>query len=743
MLATQGEDDVELEEIDADDVAPTTSVQSQPLPQDDVLTVFVYGDGGNGGDGDDGGGGAADEDGGGAGGGRRNIQHGGAGKDNIVKIIKVNKMIPEIQEIFLSFKPANKILTDDFLTALEKINDGSTISINEQAKMTVEINKIAGKKIETWMDEKVLLIKNTDNQPFDDLLGKKAVHKATIYRLIQELLDTLSSTPLSRTEAATRKNAPKPSDLYNELWKFMEYEAGSIAVLRTVFGAKSIQDKAELNKLIDGGDMALADRRINLTWIKRKKNTLFDELFIKILSQCHKYEKTSSIAKPNRIMLDNLSNFLKNKTVNKGGQRYRFMLNWVILIAFHLYYTDTLVEPLVNYKKQNHHLKKQQMLIDCCELIKKLHTTFVGWMQRMDGRALLGFFHKPVVEKPVEQSKKGKSQQEKSQKEKSQKEQSTYEQQVKTLFSTAITTDRTLEPLLFGIQDFLCEVTPWQPSLTRRLPDFSTSSGEASPRSATPIPPSGPQPEIPRPITRNAAAAAPAESRPSSASQGSSKDSTPGAIPNPPISQPLNIRRVRKNAAEGAEAQAGSRPSSPLLSSRVLPPVIVNRDLSAEERVKLGLRLNPEVEPEFNPDFVPELDADDIRDELVKHINERELLLKRIHINNNFGQFTKPDNAKSFMTESLPDSLKKEFDTNKDTIPQLQEKLKAAILKRKQRTMSKKGGSHGGNKRRTRKHQRIVRSHHNTKRKISNISKPRENHKYTRKARPGRVYSSV
>jgi hypothetical protein len=395
-------------------------------------------------------------------------------------------MIPEIQNIFLSFKSANEILTDEFLKTLEQKNDGSTTSIDEQAQMTVEINKIVGKNNETWTDEKVLLINNTNNQPFDDLLGKKAVHKATIYRLIQYILDektrprinprgttsyfanvggagagavTRSKTRTTATDAATAAAPPPPqtplsySDMYNKLWKFMGHSDCN-AVLRSI-----IDDKKGKKQTSDNFEnfAKISDIVNKFKWSNTQTNSLFETLYAH-LSKCHTYTE-----KNERIQINEISTKLSERTANKKSQKYRFMLNWVILIAFHLYYIDN---SYVSYTADSTSSltgdsKREQIKEDCRELLKHLYKTYVGWMEKMDYSTLKTTFNH-------QSSKDG----------------ATYETKVKEYFGAEINGDATLTPLVNGIQDFLCDVKRILPSRT------GGDSPRASGTPRTPLPPS-------------------------------------------------------------------------------------------------------------------------------------------------------------------------------------------------------------------------------------------------------------
>jgi hypothetical protein len=453
------------------------------------------------------------------------------------------------------------------------------------------------------------------------------------------------------------------------------------------------------------------------------------------------------------------------------------MLNWVILIAFHLYHTDSDETRRVSYRDTaSIELfgieKNKKILIDCRELLQNLHTMFVGWMRRMDSGSLFGIFTTGAA---------------------------TYQSTVNNNFTSGIKRDPSLQPLLHGIQDFLCDVDPWNSSLL----GSSDSSAVSSPRgdvqgSSRDINPPKTPTTIARPLptrqevdaeialllekdrrSRNSTTGA--VSGPSSSLSSLQDSSASSAVPSPrgddqgsplnsvrpPNTLTTNVRRTIKLE----KAEAGSRPSSPRDALRK----VVFRKNGADEIASLrALGLLPNPEPGFNDDEAMKL--------LEQQSSERELLQMRIFLEENFMSSENP------LTGENPVAFTTFVNSTKETpIPDLQKRLTTAIdIRRKKpasvpsttqkanltsypplqliqlrkwldntprtrisppqgespttRTAKEfSNGKRGGNKHRTRKHQRIAPSHHNTKRKISNTSKPRENHKYTRKARPAGV----
>jgi hypothetical protein len=142
-------------------------------------------------------------------------------------------------------------------------------------------------------------------------------------------------------------------------------------------------------------------RRKDLTWIDKQNNRVLDKLFIDELSAS---------------CLDGKSEFLTKQVKDKGADKYSFMLNWIILIAFHLYHIAT-------------DQTKQTLLEACGELIEHMYYTFIWWMKHADAIALHNAF------------KTG---------------QETYEVKVKKLINSGITGDQTLRILVNKIKRFLC-----------------------------------------------------------------------------------------------------------------------------------------------------------------------------------------------------------------------------------------------------------------------------------------------
>ena len=103
------------------------------------------------------------------------------------------------------------------------------------------------------------------------------------------------------------------------------------------------------------------------------------------------------------------------------------MLNWVILIAFHLYHSKDVVYTTKPKSDLTDAAKQLQIQTDCRELISHLYDTYVKWMVNADSKTLSDIFAK----------------------EQGYLERTTEEYSGKILIQT-------LQPLITGIQDFLC-----------------------------------------------------------------------------------------------------------------------------------------------------------------------------------------------------------------------------------------------------------------------------------------------
>jgi hypothetical protein len=270
------------------------------------------------------------------------IQRGGEG-NKVAKIIKVKKITPKIQELFLSFNTPNEVLTTEFLKEIEGLKQ-STDVVETPKDIDNEYDKVNVKLKST----KQTLIENTDTRPFFDTLGNKVDHKSTIMNLMKWLDGIISKSS-------------KYENMYGELWRFMDHD-DCTTILRTVI--KDFENKISSYEIYQGHKETNGKKGLQqiLGWTSGNTNTLYDKLLIEI-SKC---EETVSINGKNELRdTGKYSMFIHGRVQNRG---YRFMLNWLILVALHVYY---------NTQDQS---QKKILLVRCGEFIEKLHYVFIKWM---------------------------------------------------------------------------------------------------------------------------------------------------------------------------------------------------------------------------------------------------------------------------------------------------------------------------------------------------------------------------
>jgi hypothetical protein len=244
--------------------------------------------------------------------------------------------------------------------------------------------------------------KSDDTTDFLSKLGQKAAHQTTI----EKLMIFLDNSKNEKNESIRpTQNSKTYQDMYVRLWQFMEYTSGSIAILRSVFDNKDTKMTATL---LAANQSGISQRRNDLTWNAPQINILFNTLFMEF-SKCYNKDGNDEGI---------YSKFLEEQVLRKGAQKYRFMLNWIILIAFHWYYIQ---------KEKS----QQNGLIKCGEFIEHLYHTFIGWMEKMDSQTLNNVFTG------------GK----------------TYEQHVDEYIVSDFKTDGSLKSLISGIRKYLCSYT--------------------------------------------------------------------------------------------------------------------------------------------------------------------------------------------------------------------------------------------------------------------------------------------
>jgi len=163
-------------------------------------------------------------------------------------------------------------------------------------------------------------------------------------------------------------------------------------------------------------------------WTKIKENSHLDKLFMSVFSRCS----------------DGISNFLSiPENVANRETRYQFMLNWIILLAFHC----------VNDGNNPNNLKYENIR----ELINNIYDSFLNWMLR-DEDTFRGMFDKgrfPTYEKSAK----------------------TYSERISKNIESGINKDPTLRPLRTEIIKKLCELggriipptAPTKPNLNPRI----------------------------------------------------------------------------------------------------------------------------------------------------------------------------------------------------------------------------------------------------------------------------------
>jgi hypothetical protein len=273
------------------------------------------------------------------------IQRGGE-PPKVAKIIKVKQITPEIQNLFLSFKTPKEILTPDFLDSIEENQDSSTEVVDLPTMIDVEMTK-----------KKADLIQNDDTTEFLESLGKKVDHKSTIMKLMKWMTIELG------------KSENKYETLYEELWRFMDY-TDCVIILKKLISDYENKMKLEQIKQTERPTTNAKDKKglqQILGWTSRSTNTLYDNLLMEI-SKCEELLTTSGSSKQELRDTGKYSTFIHNRFQGRG---YRFMLNWLILIALHVYNAEKIER------------EKMLLLDHCGEFIEKLYNVFIQWMSKI------------------------------------------------------------------------------------------------------------------------------------------------------------------------------------------------------------------------------------------------------------------------------------------------------------------------------------------------------------------------
>jgi len=270
------------------------------------------------------------------------IQRGGE-PPKVAKIIKVKKITPEIQKLFLSFESPSKTLTSDFLDKIEK-NTQSREVVDAPKEIDAEMKEIEKKKEE--------FIQSDDTSDFFESLGKKVDHKSTIMKLMKWM-----TTELGKSEN-------KYETLYGDLWRFMYY-ADCVIILNKVISDYDNKMKSGAIKQTETqtrNDKEKKGLQQILGWTARSTNTLYDNLLMEI-SKCEEQVNVNG-----KLELRDTGKYSKFIHKRFEGRGYRFMLNWLILIALHV------------YNAESDTTEKSTLLERCGEFIEKLHNVFIQWM---------------------------------------------------------------------------------------------------------------------------------------------------------------------------------------------------------------------------------------------------------------------------------------------------------------------------------------------------------------------------
>ncbi|NBP59480.1 hypothetical protein EBU71_23570, partial [bacterium] len=176
-------------------------------------------------------------------------------------------------------------------------------------------------------------------------IGKRAVYYVNIEKLVKVLDIALKTNTLYR-------------DKYDDIWRFMAYAEGSTVILRKLFG--------EINPKID--KPVNLEHQYNIVgWTDRTTNPLFKKLF-DVFSLCPDSRR---------------SVFLYEQKRPNEESKFRFMLNWVILLGFHSVNNGT------------------STLLNIAELINNIHQSFLGWLLGRDKNTFRGMFDTTYNPRPI------------------------------------------------------------------------------------------------------------------------------------------------------------------------------------------------------------------------------------------------------------------------------------------------------------------------------------------------------
>lgn len=292
-----------------------------------------------------------------------------------IEMYEIDYTKPGFAEFISSLKTPHELL----------INDQTSSGVITENPIITKL-KNGGRIPDTRMKQMYTQIKDDlIDDDDDDILsiGQKVVYKGNIVELVK-LLDIALNT------------GGRYAAMYNKLWKFMAFAEGSTIILLELF--ESINPKI-VNNDFD------SQRKI-LGWGGRRSNANLKKLF-DVFSKCPAGGRIKFLYDTGYIRDDEA--------------KYRFMLNWIMLLAFHS----------VN--------KGSSEMTKVGELITKIHYTFLGWMVGQDVSTFRGMFD-PTTKPSVEVSIK------------------TYSDRIDKNITGGIAGDPSLFEILNDIQNTLCKL---------------------------------------------------------------------------------------------------------------------------------------------------------------------------------------------------------------------------------------------------------------------------------------------
>ena len=311
----------------------------------------------------------------------RRKQRGGANLPDVLpansEIYVINhSMNPGFSRLMSSLKSPHEILANNETTQGE-VTENPIVTKLKTNGLVSDPDKAA-----EYYDQIKNEVIGDDNEKILSI-GRRAVYYVNTENLVKVLDKALGTDKVYRNK-------------YDDIWRFMAYMEGSTVILGKLF--REINPK--INKPVE-----LEDQYKIVGWITRTVNPLLKKLF-DVFSLCPDSRR---------------SVFLYKQTMNNGESKFRFMLNWVILLGFHSVNNGT------------------STLKNIAELINNIHETFLGWLIGRDKDTFHGMFdttRKPIIETSIE----------------------TYNESVSKKIEKDIKGDPTLLNIRSAIQTKICEL---------------------------------------------------------------------------------------------------------------------------------------------------------------------------------------------------------------------------------------------------------------------------------------------